>query len=79
MGFCKSEFFPVTAADTELVNPAVPDQLVTAAQNTGMTEPGSQIILTQICMGIKMYDVQIWIFFKDSTDRTQSDQMFSAK
>ena len=45
MGPGKAEFLPVAAADTELVNAAVSQQIVAAPQDAGVAEFGTQIVI----------------------------------
>ena len=59
MLLCKLKLAAVAAADAELVDAPVSHQVMAAAQHTGVAQSGSQIIVPQICMGVKMYDMQV--------------------
>ena len=63
------KFFPIAAADTELVDAPVTDQIVAAAQHAGMAELCAKIIVPQVGVGIKMYDVQIRILAHGRANR----------
>ena len=43
-----------------------------------MAELCAEIVVTQVCVGIEMYDVKLWIFLQNGTDSAQCDQMFAA-
>ena len=75
---CKTEFCAFAAANAKLMNASIANQIMTAAQDTGMAELCAEIVITQVCMSIEMYDVKLRIFLQNSTDSAQCDQMFAA-
>ena len=75
----KLELCPVAAADAELMDVAVPYQLVAAAQHAGMAELCAQIVVPQVGVGIEVDDVQIRVFLHRSPHRAQRDQMLAAQ
>ena len=50
-----------------------------SADHTGMAECRSQIILSEVCMGIKMKDMHSGIFFCCCPDCAKRYQMFTAQ
>ena len=78
--FCrKTKFLSVPTADTELMDSSIPQNIMASADHTGMAECRSQIILSEVCMGIKMNDVHSGIFFGCCPDGTKRHQMFTAQ
>ena len=75
----KLELCPVSAADAELMDTAIPYQLVAAAQHTGVAELRAQIVVPQVGMGIEVDDVQVGVFLHRSPHRAQRDQMLAAQ
>ena len=59
----KLEFFPIAAADTELVDAAIAQKVMAAAQHTGMAELCAEIVIPQVGVSVKMDDVQVGVFF----------------
>lgn len=49
----KLEFFPIAAADTELVDAAIAQKVMAAAQHTGMTELCAEIVIPQVGVSVK--------------------------
>ena len=47
----------VAASDSELKNTSVAEDIVTSSEHAGMGELLSEIILTQVCMSVKVNDV----------------------
>ena len=47
----KLEFFPIAAADAELVDAAIAQKVMAAAQHTGMAELCAEIVIPQVGMG----------------------------
>lgn len=50
----KLEFFPIAAADTELVDAAIAQKVMAAAQHTGMAELCAEIVIPQVGVSVKM-------------------------
>ena len=59
MLFGKEKFLPFTTTDGKLMNAAIADEIMAAPHDAGMTELSPEIIVPQVCMGIKLDDVQI--------------------
>ena len=75
----KLKLCPVAAADAELMDAAIPYQLVAAAQHTGVAELRAQIVVPQVGVGVKMHDMQIRVFLHRSPHSAQRDQMLAAQ
>ena len=75
----KLELLPVAAADAELVDAAIAQQVVAAAQHAGVAELGPEIILPQIGVGVKVDDVQLGIPRRHRPHRPQRDQVLAAQ
>ena len=75
----KLELCPVSAADAELMDAAIPYQLVAAAQHAGVAELCAQIVVPQVGVGIEVHDMQIRVFLHRSPHRAQRDQMLAAQ
>ena len=73
------KFLPVTAADTELVDASVADQIMAAAQHAGVAQLRAEVIVPQIGVGVKMYDMQIGIFAHRRAHRAQRDKVLAAQ
>ena len=71
----KLKLCPVAAADAELMDAAVPYQLVAAAQHTSVAELRAQIVVPQVGVGVEVHDMQIRVFLHRSPHGTQCDQM----
>ncbi len=74
----KAELLPLAAADTELVDAAVSQQIVAAADHTGMAEPGAQIVVPQVRVGVEVEDMQVGIAPASRPHAAQGHQMLSA-
>ena len=79
VGSCELEFGAVTAADAELVDAPVADEVMAAAQDTGVAELCAQIVVPQVGVGIKVDDVEVGVFFHHGPHGTQRDQMLAAQ
>lgn len=75
----KLEFFPLAAADTELVDAAIAQKVMAAAQHTGMAELCAEIVIPQVGVSVKMNNVQVGVFFHGSPHSPQRDEMFTAQ
>ena len=75
----KLKFLPFTTADAELVDAPVTDQIMAAAQHTGVAQLRAQIVVPQVGMGIKVDDVEVGVFFHHGPHGTQRDQMLAAQ
>ena len=73
----KLELCPVTAADAELMDAAVPYQLVAAAQHTGMAELRPQVVVPEVGVGVKVDDVQVRVLFHRRLHRPQGHQVLA--
>ena len=78
MLICETELFTFTAANAEMMDASVTEQIVAAAQNTGVAQFRSEIIGTQVCVSVKMNDMQIRITNGRSSHRAERYQMFSS-
>ena len=78
MLFCKLELVPVAASDTKLIYLSVAYDIPTSVEHTGMGFFHTKIIVPQIGMSVKVNDMQIRIFLCHSSNRTESDKVFSA-
>ena len=79
VGSRKLKLGAVTAADAELVDASVADEVMAAAQDTGVAELCAQIVVPQVGMGIKVDDVEVGVFFHHGPHGTQRDQMLAAQ
>ena len=77
--FCKCKFFPLSASNTELVNASVSQHVMASADDTGMTQFCTEIILSQIGMRVKMDDVHFRKTLVYCTYICQRYKMFSAQ
>ena len=59
VGSRKLKLAAVTAADAELVDAPVTDEVMATAQDTGVAELCAQIVVPQVGMGIKVDDVEV--------------------
>ena len=75
----KLKFLPLTAADAELVDAPVTDQIMAAAQHTGVAQLRAEVIIPQVGVGVKMDDVQIGIFAHGCAHGTQGHKMLAAE
>ena len=73
------KFLPVTAADTELVDAPVADQIMAAAQHAGVAQLRAEVIVPQIGVSVKMYDMQIGIFAHRRAHRAQRDKVLATQ
>ena len=76
---CKLELGAVTAADAELMDVPVADQLVAAAEDTGMAEPGTEVVVPQVGVCVEVDDVQVRVLLHGGPHGPQRDQMFAAQ
>ena len=60
----ESELRLFPAADAELVDPAVTRQLVAPPHHAGVAQPGTQVIVPQVRVGVEMNDMQIRVFLR---------------
>src|SRR5699024_4955175 len=79
MVFSPVKFFPVSGADTKLIDTSVSCQLPASSQHTGVGKFCSQIFMAQICMGVKMNHMDVRKFFNRCPESTQGHQMFSSQ
>ena len=63
-------FFPFPAADAELVDLPVPDQIVAAADHTGVAQFRPQVVVPQVRMGIEVDDLEIRVLFQHRPERS---------
>ncbi len=75
----ESEFLPVAAADAELMDAAVAQNVVAAADHAGVTELRAEVVVAQIGVGVEVDDVQIGVFLCSRPDRAEGDQMLAAE
>ena len=75
----KRELLPVSAADAELVNPPVPQQVVAAPHDAGVAELGAQVVVPQVGVGVKVDDVQFGVAGGHGPHGAQGDQVLPAQ
>ena len=73
------ELGPLAAADAELVDVSVAHQLMAAAQHAGVAQLCTKVVVPQVGVGIKVDDVEAWVFLHGSPHGTQRDQMLAAQ
>src|SRR5699024_4576972 len=71
MVFSPVKFFPVSRADTKLIDTSVSCHLPASSQHTGVGKFCSQIVLAQICMGVKMNHMDVRKFFNRCPESPQ--------
>ena len=76
---CKLELGAVAAADAELVDVPVADQLMAAAEDTGMAEPGTEVVVPQVGVCVEVDDVQVRVLLHCGPHGPQRDKMFAAQ
>ena len=76
---CKLELGAVAAADAELVDVPVADQLMAAAEDTGMAEPGTEVVVPQVGVCVEVDDVQVRVLLHGGPHGPQRDKMFAAQ
>lgn len=79
VGSRELELGAVAAADAELVDASVADEVMAAAQDTGVAELCAQIVVPQVGVGIKVDDVEVGVLFHHGPHGTQRDQMLAAQ
>ena len=55
---CEAEFLAVAAADAELVDAPVAEQVVCAAHDARVAELRTEVVVAQVGVGVKMDDMQ---------------------
>ena len=77
MLFCEIKLRSFSAADTKLMNFIVAYQLIATTHDTSMTQFSAEIIVTQICVSIKMNDMYIGILVKNGFYCPKRYKMFA--
>ena len=70
---------PSPAADTELVDASVSQQVVAAADDAGMAEFRAQVVVPQVGMGVKVDDMYVGPAPLDGPAAAQGHQMLASK
>ena len=77
MGFCKVKLRSVAASDTELMDSAVSEKVVTAAHDGSVAEFHAEILIPQIRVCVKLQNMQIGIFCRCRSDGPQCNKMLA--
>ncbi|CDE94187.1 unknown [Acidaminococcus sp. CAG:542] len=78
VGMGELPFFPFPAADAELVDFPVPDQVVAPADHTGMAQFRPQVVIPQVRVGIKVDDLEVRVLFQHRPEGAQGHQVFAS-
>ena len=73
-----AELAALTRADAELMNAAVANQIVAAADDAGVRQTDAQILVAKVGVGVEMDDVHVGVHLQNFAESAQSDKVLAA-
>ena len=75
----KAELLPLAAPDAELVDAAIAEEVMAAAEHTGVAQMRAEVVVPQVGMGIEVNDLEIRILRSDRAYSTERYEVLTAE
>ena len=76
---CEAELLPLAAPDAELVDAAIAEEVMAAAEHTGVAEMRAEVVVPQVRMSIEVNDFEIRILRSDCAHGTEGHEVLTAE